>query len=236
MTELNSVQQFYAGKTVFITGGSGFMGKVLIEKLLYSCQDVKELIVLMRPKRGKSASQRVEDFAKLPVSVGNLWSGQGLERRLRWCGCEGLGDIGDGQVGPDLGRFPQMWIDNHMRVEDGNEFSEEHEKNFHTTREYKFKSGGFRWFFRFLSQCLWRTIWGRIFIFCHISFSHFFRYKIDGKAFRFKVNRESKISERYFFEKFVRGSFIVRKEGGGGWWGRGNFKNVLKNEKNEKSW
>lgn len=68
MVKLNSVQQFYAGKTVFITGGSGFMGKVLIEKLLYSCSDVKELIILMRPKRGKSASQRVEDFAKLPVS------------------------------------------------------------------------------------------------------------------------------------------------------------------------
>lgn len=68
MTQRNSVQQFYVGKTIFITGGSGFMGKVLIEKLLYSCSDVKELIVLMRPKRGKSAIQRLEDFAKLPVS------------------------------------------------------------------------------------------------------------------------------------------------------------------------
>lgn len=68
MSTLNSVQQFYAGKTVFITGGSGFMGKVLIEKLLYSCSDVRELIILMRPKRGKTAAQRVEDFAKLPVS------------------------------------------------------------------------------------------------------------------------------------------------------------------------
>lgn len=69
MSTLNSVQQFYAGKTVFITGGSGFMGKVLIEKLLYSCTDVRELIILMRPKRGKTAAQRVEDFAKLPVSL-----------------------------------------------------------------------------------------------------------------------------------------------------------------------
>lgn len=66
-SELNSVQKFYKDKTVFITGGSGFMGKVLIEKLLYSCSDVKELIVLMREKRGKSASQRIEALAKLPV-------------------------------------------------------------------------------------------------------------------------------------------------------------------------
>lgn len=65
--KLNSVQKFYKDKTVFITGGSGFMGKVLIEKLLYSCSDVKEIIMLMRPKRGKTAQQRVEDFSKLPV-------------------------------------------------------------------------------------------------------------------------------------------------------------------------
>lgn len=44
------------------------MGKVLIEKLLYSCSDVKQLIVLMRPKRGKNARQRVDDFLKLEAS------------------------------------------------------------------------------------------------------------------------------------------------------------------------
>lgn len=65
---MNSVQRFYQGKTLFITGASGFMGKVLMEKLLYVC-DVKEIIILMRPKRDKSGSQRVADFAKLPVSL-----------------------------------------------------------------------------------------------------------------------------------------------------------------------
>lgn len=64
----NSIQDFYAGKTIFITGPSGFMGKVLIEKLLYSCSEVKELIILMRPKKGKSVHERVESFSKLAVS------------------------------------------------------------------------------------------------------------------------------------------------------------------------
>lgn len=68
MEKLNSVQRFYAGKTIFITGGSGFMGKVLIEKLLYSCSDLSEIIVLMRPKRGKTGAQRIDEFSKLPVS------------------------------------------------------------------------------------------------------------------------------------------------------------------------
>lgn len=69
VVKLNPIQEFYKDKTIFITGGSGFMGKVLIEKLLYACSDLKELIILMRPKRGKTALQRVEDFTKLAVSI-----------------------------------------------------------------------------------------------------------------------------------------------------------------------
>jgi fatty acyl-CoA reductase len=67
--KLNSVQEFYKDKTIFITGASGFMGKVFVEKLLYSCSDLKQLILLMRPKRGKSQAERLRAFEKLPVSV-----------------------------------------------------------------------------------------------------------------------------------------------------------------------
>ena len=69
MTNLNATQKFYKDKTIFITGASGFMGKCLLEKLLYSCSDVKEILILMRPKRGKTAKERVADFANLPVSL-----------------------------------------------------------------------------------------------------------------------------------------------------------------------
>lgn len=69
MLDLNSVQEFYAGKTIFITGGSGFMGKVLIEKLLYSCSEVQEIMILMRSKKGKTGQERVDQFSKLPVSI-----------------------------------------------------------------------------------------------------------------------------------------------------------------------
>lgn len=62
------IQEFYKGKTIFITGASGFMGKVLLEKLLYSCSDLKEILILMRPKRGKTADQRVQEFAQIPVT------------------------------------------------------------------------------------------------------------------------------------------------------------------------
>lgn len=68
MSKLTNTQQFYQGKSIFITGASGFMGKVLIEKLLYSCSEIKQIMILVRPKRGKTATQRVQDFSSLPVS------------------------------------------------------------------------------------------------------------------------------------------------------------------------
>lgn len=66
---LSPVQSYYKGKTIFITGASGFMGKVLVEKLLYSCSELKEILVLVRPKKGKVPESRLEDMFKLPVSI-----------------------------------------------------------------------------------------------------------------------------------------------------------------------
>ncbi|XP_049886283.1 putative fatty acyl-CoA reductase CG5065 [Pectinophora gossypiella] len=62
-----SVREFYKGRSVLVTGGTGFMGKVLIEKLLYSIPDIGNIYILMRPKRGKSVSQRLEDMQRLPL-------------------------------------------------------------------------------------------------------------------------------------------------------------------------
>lgn len=47
-----SIADFYGGKNILITGATGFMGKVLVEKLLRDCRDVKNIYVLVRMKRG----------------------------------------------------------------------------------------------------------------------------------------------------------------------------------------
>ncbi|XP_060858059.1 putative fatty acyl-CoA reductase CG5065 [Metopolophium dirhodum] len=62
-----SVCEWYSGRSVFITGGTGYMGKVLIEKLLRDCGGVKTIYVLCRPKRGFSPTARIEQIRKLAV-------------------------------------------------------------------------------------------------------------------------------------------------------------------------
>lgn len=56
------VQQFYAGKTVLVTGATGFLGNYLIEKLLRSCADIKKIYLLIRAKKEKSPEERLKDF------------------------------------------------------------------------------------------------------------------------------------------------------------------------------
>lgn len=61
------IAKWYAGKSVFITGASGFMGKVLLEKLLFGCPELKNVYILIRAKRGRTPDQRVQDMWKLPM-------------------------------------------------------------------------------------------------------------------------------------------------------------------------
>lgn len=61
------VEEFYAGKTVFITGGTGFIGKVLVEKILRACADVKKIILMVRAKKGKRPEERLEEIFKGPL-------------------------------------------------------------------------------------------------------------------------------------------------------------------------
>lgn len=65
--EYTSVKDFYRGRSIFITGGTGFMGKVLVEKLLRSCPDIKNIYLLMRPKRGQNVDERLCELLNAPL-------------------------------------------------------------------------------------------------------------------------------------------------------------------------
>ncbi|XP_036139891.1 fatty acyl-CoA reductase 1 [Monomorium pharaonis] len=62
-----SIPAFYAGQSIFLTGATGFLGKVFIEKVLRSCPDVREIFLLMRPKKGLDVNQRLEKILNLPL-------------------------------------------------------------------------------------------------------------------------------------------------------------------------
>ncbi|KAH8288481.1 hypothetical protein KR054_003218, partial [Drosophila jambulina] len=59
----SAIQEFFKNKTVFLTGGSGFLGKVVIEKLLRTTE-VKRIYSLFRPKRGVSIEERISVWEK----------------------------------------------------------------------------------------------------------------------------------------------------------------------------
>lgn len=62
--ETPSVAQYYEGKCMFVTGATGFIGKVLIEKLLRCCPNIRSIYLLMRPKKGQTIEQRLEDMVQ----------------------------------------------------------------------------------------------------------------------------------------------------------------------------
>lgn len=62
-----SIKNFYGGAEIFITGGSGFLGRVLIEKLLRSCDRISKIYLLMRSKKGVEAKKRIEKLTDCMV-------------------------------------------------------------------------------------------------------------------------------------------------------------------------
>ena len=65
--KMAGVIQFYERQNIFVSGASGFLGKVLLEKLLRACPDVGNIYVLVSPKKGKEPSERVQNIISLPV-------------------------------------------------------------------------------------------------------------------------------------------------------------------------
>ncbi len=57
----STLREQYRGKAILLTGGTGFLGTALIEKILRSLPDLKRLYLLARPSRNKSAEERFRE-------------------------------------------------------------------------------------------------------------------------------------------------------------------------------
>ncbi|KAK7794043.1 hypothetical protein R5R35_012987 [Gryllus longicercus] len=62
-----SVADFYAGKSVFVTGATGFLGKLLVEKLLWSCPGIEKIFLLIRRKGNEDEESRLATVLGTPV-------------------------------------------------------------------------------------------------------------------------------------------------------------------------
>ncbi|XP_055627553.1 fatty acyl-CoA reductase 2-like [Toxorhynchites rutilus septentrionalis] len=61
--EQNRILAMYKDATILITGGTGFLGKVLLEKTL-RCLNVKKIFLLIRRKDGQTAQERLVKLLK----------------------------------------------------------------------------------------------------------------------------------------------------------------------------
>ncbi|CAG0880196.1 unnamed protein product [Darwinula stevensoni] len=61
-SEGSEIAEFYDSRCVLITGATGFMGKVLVEKLLRSCPGIQTIFLLMRAKSGADVRTRLHDL------------------------------------------------------------------------------------------------------------------------------------------------------------------------------
>ncbi|VVC34007.1 Male sterility, NAD-binding,NAD(P)-binding domain [Cinara cedri] len=62
MKTTETITDTFNDGTILITGSTGFLGKILTDKLLRSCGLLKTIAVLVRNKRGLTAEQRMTDM------------------------------------------------------------------------------------------------------------------------------------------------------------------------------
>lgn len=69
--ELSDIQRFYKDATVFLTGCTGFVGKLFLEKILRSLP-IKKVFILVRNKEKAPTSKRMEDLFESIVIISKL--------------------------------------------------------------------------------------------------------------------------------------------------------------------
>lgn len=62
-----SISEWFQNRNVMVTGGTGFMGKVLLAKLLTGCPNIGNVYVVIRDKKGVPAETRLVYLLKVCI-------------------------------------------------------------------------------------------------------------------------------------------------------------------------
>nr|CAD2137148.1 unnamed protein product [Meloidogyne enterolobii] len=62
-----NISEYYEGVSVLITGASGFLGKVLLEKLVFSQPKLNKIYLLLRPLNGEAPHLRLSKILESPL-------------------------------------------------------------------------------------------------------------------------------------------------------------------------
>ncbi|PSN50044.1 putative fatty acyl-CoA reductase [Blattella germanica] len=66
---LTSFREQERRRVVLVTGATGFIGRVLLYKLLTACPDIAKVILLLRPRGTESCADRLANLLSAPVST-----------------------------------------------------------------------------------------------------------------------------------------------------------------------
>uniref|UniRef100_H2YBG4 Fatty acyl-CoA reductase n=1 Tax=Ciona savignyi TaxID=51511 RepID=H2YBG4_CIOSA len=83
-----TMAEFYAGKTVAITGGTGFLGQGITEKLLRTCPDISKIILFIRTKRNTDPKERLKQLAMKPAFDILRQSQPNFHEKLSFVSCD----------------------------------------------------------------------------------------------------------------------------------------------------
>lgn len=89
----------FTGKNILLTGGTGFMGKVFLEKMLRQCPDIEQFYLLVRTKKGKDPQERLKDVFANPLfdKIKGMYGPEFLTKK-----CQAVaGDVSEINLGMD---------------------------------------------------------------------------------------------------------------------------------------
>ncbi|XP_003485872.1 putative fatty acyl-CoA reductase CG5065 [Bombus impatiens] len=67
LNKTNSLEEFYSGSGILVTGATGFVGIGLLEKLMRVCPRIAAIFILIRPKTNETIEQRFKKLTDEPI-------------------------------------------------------------------------------------------------------------------------------------------------------------------------